>query len=87
MKRKSLIGLLAAAMVSISVSGCGNKDLWDTVYTYDYAIIQLQNGEVVEGRVEKWSDYEDGDQIQVTIDGKTYLEHSSNIDLIANYYN
>ena len=87
MKRKSLIGLLAAAIVSISVSGCGNKDLWDTVYTYDYAIIQLQNGEVVEGRVEKWSDYEDGDQIQVTIDGKTYLEHSSNIDLIANYYN
>ena len=72
MKRKSLIGLIAAAMVSISVSGCGNKDLWDTVYTYDYAIIQLQNGEVVEGKVEKWSDYEDGDQIQVTIDGKTY---------------
>ena len=30
------------------------------------------------GKVESWCDYE-GDQLQVVIDGVTYLVHSSNI--------
>ena len=33
------------------------------------------------GAVQSWTDYEDGDQIQVKIDGITYLVHSSNIAL------
>ena len=41
------------------------------------------NGEVVEGKVSSWTDFEDGDQIQVKIDGKTYLVHSSNVVLIS----
>ncbi len=32
--------------------------------------------------VSSWKDYEDGDQIQVVIDGTTYLVHSSNIVLM-----
>lgn len=89
MKKKIIAAILGATLiigVAGATGGCGNKDMWDTVYTYDHAIISLQNGEIVEGRVESWSDYEDGDQLQITIDGKTYLEHSSNVDLIANYY-
>lgn len=82
MKRKLLTVLLAISLTATTLVGCGNKDMWDTVYTYDYAIIQLQNGEIVEGKVEKWSDY-DGEQLQVTIDGKTYLTCSQNCDLIA----
>ena len=54
------------------------------VRSYEYAIIGLPNGEVVEGRVSSWTDFEDGDQIQVKIDGKTYLVHSSNVVLISN---
>ena len=54
----------------------------DTTYTYDRAIISLPNGEVVDGKIQSWRDYEDGDQIQVTVDGKTYLVHSTNIALI-----
>lgn len=52
-------------------------------YTYNRAIISLPNGEVVDGKIQSWRDYEDGDQIQVTVDGKTYLVHSSNIALIT----
>lgn len=34
------------------------------------------------GKIESWKDYDDGDQIQVKIDGTTYLVHSVNIVLI-----
>ena len=60
-----------------------NKQLLDTTYSFDKAILALPNGEIVEGKVQSWADFEDGDQIQVKIDGKSYLVHSSNIILIS----
>lgn len=62
--------------------GCGNKQIIDITYTFNRAIIELPNGEIIEGKVDSWRDYEDGDQIQVVIEGKTYLVHSSRIVLI-----
>ena len=55
----------------------------DLTYSYERAILSLPNGQIVEGKVTSWTDFEDGDQIQVRIDGKTYLVHSSNIVLIS----
>lgn len=69
-------------ILPLFAAGCGNYQMFDTTYTYDYAIIRLQNGEVIEGKVEKWTDYE-GEQLQVTIDGVTYLTNSLNCTLIA----
>ncbi len=85
MKRTAAIILvLALAAGSIfALSGCGNKQIFDTTYTFNRAIISLPDGTVIDGKVERWTDYEDGDQIQVRIDGVTYLVHSSNICLIA----
>ena len=83
---KKIIACLLAVILLLSVallSGC-NKQMVDLTYSYEYAIIGLPNGEVVEGRVSSWTDYEDGDQLQVKIDGKTYLVHSSNVVLISN---
>ena len=80
---------VVVALVLIFCTGCafagifGNKDFFDTVYTFDYAIIQLPNGEVVEGKVQSWRDYEDADQLQIKIDGKIYLVHASQATLIA----
>ena len=82
---KKLIALLAAVIAVFSVcllSGC-NKQMVDLTYSYEYAIIGLPNGETVEGKVSSWTDFEDGDQLQVKIDGKTYLVHSSNVVLIS----
>ena len=81
MKKRVLALILAATLAVSTLTGC-NKDMWDTVYTFDYAIIKLPNGEVVEGKVDKWTDYEDGDQLQVTIDGKIYLTSTLNCTLI-----
>ena len=83
---KKIIAMLLAIIAILSItllSGC-NKQLMDLTYSYEYAIIALPNGEVVEGKVSSWTDYEDGDQLQVKISGKTYLVHSSNIVLISN---
>ena len=45
-------------------------------------ILALPDGSIVSGKIESWKDYDDGDQIQVKIDGTTYLVHSVNIVLI-----
>jgi len=79
---KKFIALALALAVLLLIAGC-NKQMVDLTYSYEYAILSLPNGEVVEGKVSSWTDFEDGDQIQVRIAGKTYLVHSSNIVLIS----
>lgn len=81
MKKKLVvaIGIFGACLLTV---GWGNKSWVDTVYTFDRAIISLPDGTIVKGKVESWTDYEDGDQIQVKVNGKVYLVHSANVVLI-----
>ena len=62
----------------------GNRQIIDTAQRFDHAMIKLADGEIIEGRVDSWRDYENSDQIQVTINGTTYLIHSMNVTLIKN---
>lgn len=82
-KRIFAVVLFVVAVVVCICTAC-NMNVIDLTYSYNYAYIRLQNGEVIEGPVSSWRDYEDGDQLQVTIDGKTYLVHASNCTLV--YY-
>ena len=82
MKKKIVALLLGLTLAVSTLTGCGNQDVWDTVYTFDYAIIELPNGEIVEGEVQSWCDYE-GEQLQVKINGVTYLTSSTKCILIA----
>lgn len=89
MKKQTMSRIILAFVLFMTIilfaailSGC-NKQLVDLTYSYETAVISLPNGEVVEGKVSSWTDFDDGDQIQVKIDGKTYLVHSSNIALIS----
>ena len=79
--RKRIIFVMLAATLVLNLTAC-NKQIIDTIYKYDRAIIYLPDGTVVDGKVQSWTDFEDGDQIQVKVDGKTYLVHSSNVVLI-----
>lgn len=81
--KKLLAIIFALVMVITLFAGCGNKTFFDTTYTFDRAIICLPDGTLVSGNVDEWTDYSDGDQIQVEIDGVIYLVHSSQIVLIA----
>lgn len=79
---KKIIACILMLILLMSLTAC-NKQMVDLTYSYERAILSLPNGEVIEGKVTSWTDFEDGDQIQVRIDGKTYLVHSSNIVLIS----
>lgn len=80
--KKILVTIMITLLVATTLFGCGNKQIFDTTYKFDRAIISLPNGDIVEGEVDGWTDYEDGDQIQVKINGVTYLVHSSDVVLI-----
>lgn len=80
MKKKFII--TAILVLLFTLVGCGNQQLMDTTYTFNYAQIKMMDGTVVEGKVDSWKDFEDGDQLQVKINGNTYLTHSSNVVLV-----
>ena len=82
MNKKLLAAILALGM-ALSLAGCGNRQMIDLTYSYKYAIISLPNGEIVEGKVDSWKDFEDGDQLQITVDGVTYLVHATAAVLIT----
>ena len=79
--KKKIIAILCVAVMTFGLTGCGNKEVSDLQYSFNYAIIQLPNGEIVEGKVDSWKDYE-GEQLQVKIDGVVYLTSSYNCTLM-----
>ena len=81
MKTKRMLLTIFLILSIFALTSC-NYQVIDLTYSYDYAIIKLQNGKIIEGKVQKWRDYEDGEQLQVTIDGNTYLTNSFNCTLI-----
>ena len=88
MKKKLILAAVIVLVLAI-VGGViywethhGNRSLLDIKYRFNTAIIRLPNGEIVEGKVSSWLDYGDSDVVQVTIAGKTYLTHYSNVCLI-----
>ena len=81
---KKIVAFILIVIMALSFCGCGyNKSLVDFTYGFDEAMISLPNGKVIKGAIDSWTDFEDGDQIQVTIEGTTYLTHSSNVVLIS----
>ena len=80
---KICAAILLTAALSIGLCGC-NKQIVDFTLKYDTAIIDMYDGTTLAVEVESWTDYSDGDQIQIkSTDGKTYLVHSSHCILIA----
>ena len=78
---KKILAFLLILVVMLCMTAC-NRNILDTTYYFDRAIIALPDGEIVSGKVQRWSDYE-GDQLQIVIDGKAYLVHSMNAVMIA----
>ena len=80
----AVILIIAFAFIPKSVKNIffnGNEQIIDTVWRYNWCIVQLGNGELLEGQITSWKDFNESDMIQFTIDGITYLTHSSNVIL------
>lgn len=68
---KTFKKLLAVLTISLCLSGC-NQAIID----------KLPNGEIVEGKIKSWSDYE-GEQLQIAFEnGNTYLTTAINCAMI-----
>lgn len=80
--KKIFVVVTLLSLICILLSACNRAPI-DFTYNFARAIIYLPNGESIEGRVQNWRDYDSSDMMQVKIDGKTYLTHSSNVLLIA----
>ena len=78
---KKIMVAIGLIVVMFCMIAC-NKEIADFTYKYDYAVLYLPNGNSIEGWVDSWLDFDNSDQIQVTIEGTTYLVHSSNVVLI-----
>lgn len=84
MKKFTVIFVIMIFTLVLILSSCGNKALFDTTYKFNYAIVEFPGGNVEKINIKNWTDYEDGEQIQITAsDGNTYLVHAANCVLVA----
>ena len=82
MKKIVCIALILSVAFALTACRVGNRQVgWDTTQTFTYAIIELGNGEVIEGTVTSWRDFDDSDVVQFTMNDVTYLTHYSKVIL------
>lgn len=81
---KKLLALVVLLAIVISFGACyPSNRAADDVFYFHQAVIRMPDDTVISGSVEAWTDFSDGDQLQVKIDGVWYLTHFSNAVLIA----
>ena len=82
MKKIICVVLILSLALVLTACQVGNRQVgWDTTQTFTYAIIELGNGEVIEGTVTSWRDFDESDVVQFTMNGITYLTHYSKVIL------
>ena len=79
---RAKIFVVVAVIIAVASILAGCNQVLDTTYHFDRAIISMPDGTILDGVVDSWCDYE-GDQLQVKVDGITYLVHSSDVVLIT----
>ena len=78
----ALVALLAVGALVLSGCSIGNRQIGiDLTQSFRWAIVDLGNGELIEGQVTAWRDFDESDVVQFTIDGITYLTHYSRVIL------
>lgn len=81
MKKTIAVALIIALLLALA--SCGNKAIFDTEYTFDYAVVSFPDGRVEKIEITSWKDFEDEDQIQIVAkDGDVYVFHSGNCVLV-----
>lgn len=60
MKKLVMVSVLGIGLVLLGA--CGNKQFFDTIYTFNYAMVKLPDGTIKKGKVATWDDYE-GEQL------------------------
>ena len=80
--KKKIVAVACAVAASAFLTGC-NKQVFDFQYTFDTAVITI-NGETNVYSINSWTDYQDGEQLQLTLqDGSVILVSSYNTILVC----
>lgn len=80
--KKWIIALMVCIVMVFTMCGF-NYQMFDFVYSFDYALVAMPNGECEKIAIQTWTDYEDGEQLQITAkDGTVYLVSSFNCVLV-----
>ena len=82
MKKIICVALILSLALALTACQVGNRQVgWDTTQTFTHAILELGNGELIEGTVTSWRDFEESDVVQFTMNDVTYLTHYSKVIL------
>lgn len=82
MKKIICVALILSLALALTACQVGNRQVgWDTTQTFTHAILELGNGELIEGTVTSWRDFDESDVVQFTMNGVTYLTHYSKVIL------
>lgn len=82
MKKIICVVLILSLALALTACQVGNRQVgWDTTQTFTHAILELGNGELIEGTVTSWRDFDESDVVQFTMNGVTYLTHYSKVIL------
>lgn len=90
----SIIAIILVLAIIFGIAYCvrggknilfgGNRQVFDTKYRFTWAIIELGNGELLEGEVSAWNDYSDSDAVQIIMkNGTVILTHYSKVLLCS----
>ena len=76
---KKFLAIIATLVLStVCFTGCGNQQMFDTNYTFKKAYVKIGD-EWKDLEVKTWTDYEDGEQLQLKLkDGTVFIVHSAN---------
>lgn len=58
MKSKKLLAIVLLGLSIVWLAACGNMDALETTSTFNYAKVKMVDGQIVEGKVKKWSKYD-----------------------------
>ena len=82
---KKIIGVILLIVMLFVLSSCmvGNRQTGiDTIQTFNRFTINF-GGEVIQGTIKQWRDFEDSDVIQIVAsDGTVYLTHYMNVLMV-----
>lgn len=74
---KKFIAIISLLVLMLCFTGCSNKQIFDTNYTFQRAYVKIGE-EWKDFEIKTWKDY-DGEQLQLKLqDGTVLIVHSAN---------
>ena len=78
---KKILMFVCAILFTMILSGCQHVDtIFDVPHTANLAAIKLEDGTIIQAKIEPWGYFDDSNQLQakIQVDGVDYLIYIEN---------